>query len=287
MKMIKTLPLLALLCSAAAAHAQISGTTLQINDSVTFGLSPDPGSFEWRDNGIFIATGVAGQGALLSTDAGTGPRFLWHAGKAALRAGVLDLIESNIGSGSVAFGAATASGQYSFAMGQSTASGTYSVAIGGSLFGANWANTASGGSSASIGGFNNVVTGFSSGTFGGVSNTVTGGSSFASGGGNTASAERSAVFGYGNRAESYNTFVIGSYNVGGFTSNNNGNSWDDGNTQWIATDPLFEIGNGSPVGMNTPEVRSNALTVYKNGSAVFQGVVRVAPGGDIPMYTGN
>ena len=50
---------------------------------------------------------------------------------------------------------------------------------------------------------------------------------------------------------------------------------------WVASDPLFEVGNG------TYQARSDALVVYKNGNAAFQGVVTVAPGGDIPMYTGN
>jgi len=287
MKILKTPLLLALLFSAAAAHAQVTGNTLQINDAVTFGLSPDPGSFEWRDNGIFIAKGISGQGSLLSTDAGSGARFLWHPGKAALRAGIMNLNETNIGTGSVALGSSTvASGQNSFATGWgSTASGAYAVAIGGTSYGAPYGNMASGEGSASVGGFFNIVSGPNSGTFGGWNNIVTGINSFASGVVNYASANDSVVFGWVNRAESSNVFVIGRNNVGGFTNNNNGNPNDDGDTQWIETDPLFEIGNGS--GSGGESGRSNALTVYKNGSAVFQGVVRVAPGGDIPMYSGN
>ena len=61
---------------------------------------------------------------------------------------------------------------------------------------------------------------------------------------------------------------------------------------WRLEDPLFEIGNGTPEydiedGPHYPEVLFNALTVYKNGNMDVQGVVTCAPGGDIPMFTGN
>ena len=62
----------------------------------------------------------------------------------------------------------------------------------------------------------------------------------------------------------------------------------------MATDPLFEVGNGSgsrfdnpPIGNPDATGPSDALVVYKNGNAVLQGTLQVAPGGDIPMYSGN
>lgn len=51
------------------------------------------------------------------------------------------------------------------------------------------------------------------------------------------------------QAQSHSSMAIGRYNVGG------GNA-----TSWIATDPIFEIGNGT-----APSSRSNAITVLKNG----------------------
>ena len=74
-------------------------------------------------------------------------------------------------------------------------------------------------------------------------------------------------------ATAMDSFVIGTSNVGGGNSN-----------KWIGTDPLFEIGNG---GQGNNPWRSDALVVYKNGNATFQGTVNVAPGGDIPMFSGN
>lgn len=82
-------------------------------------------------------------------------------------------------------------------------------------------------------------------------NIANGIAAFAAGGGNFANGDGSTVFGFYNKAQSYTSFVIGQYN------------FDPGNynlTQWIATDPLFVVGNG------TSSVRSNALTVLKNGN---------------------
>ncbi len=53
--------------------------------------------------------------------------------------------------------------------------------------------------------------------------------------------------------------AIGTYNIGGGTYNS-----------WIATDPLFEIGNGT-----SDANRSNALTVYKNGNTDINGNLTV------------
>ena len=77
----------------------------------------------------------------------------------------------------------------------------------------------------------------------------------------------------GNSTEafSYESVVMGQFNVGG-------GSYTIG---WLATDPIFEIGNGT-----SSSALSDALVVYKNGSATFQGPVSVAAGGDIPMFTG-
>jgi hypothetical protein len=46
--------------------------------------------------------------------------------------------------------------------------------------------------------------------------------------------------------------------------------------------PLLVVGNGP-----TASSRSNALEVLDNGNVTVQGVVTCAPGGDIPMFTGN
>ena len=65
-----------------------------------------------------------------------------------------------------------------------------------------------------------------------------------------ASGKYATVMGGSTDAESYMSMTLGRYNVGGGTG-----------SSWVATDPLFEIGNG-----NGASNRSNALTVLKNGT---------------------
>lgn len=79
------------------------------------------------------------------------------------------------------------------------------------------------------------------------------------------------------------SFAVGCFNVG----STNSASADT----WIPTDPLFEVGNGasSSCDNGNPYATglSDAFVVYKNGNAALQGTLDVAPGGDIPPYTGN
>lgn len=89
-----------------------------------------------------------------------------------------------------------------------------------------------------------------------------------------ASGANSAAFNDNTLAGAYDSFVLGRFNLGTYGSG--------GDTTWISTDPLLEVGNGTD-----SSHLSDAFIVYKNGNAVFQGSVQVAPSGDIPMYTGN
>ena len=88
-----------------------------------------------------------------------------------------------------------------------------------------------------------------------------------------ASGQSATAIGCQTTAPSLAELTLGRYNTGAITSG--------GNTTWIATDPLLEIGNGT-----SPAATSDALIVYKNGNATLQGILTVAPGGDIPMFTG-
>ena len=106
--------------------------------------------------------------------------------------------------------------------------------------------------------------------------------SFASGTGSTAfgwysgaSGNYSTAAGYAARAGALDSFVIGTYNIGGGSP-----------TAWVGTDPLFEIGNGGD------PVHSDALVVYKNGNTVVSGTLSVSgtsnavlinPVGDLSM----
>ena len=87
----------------------------------------------------------------------------------------------------------------------------------------------------------------------GVGSTVTGnGGATALGSNNVVSGTVSTGIGFAVTAQSYGSLVIGRYN----TIAGNG-------TTWIATDPLFVIGNGTQAAPN------NALIIKKNGDAYF------------------
>jgi hypothetical protein len=80
--------------------------------------------------------------------------------------------------------------------------------------------------------------------------TASGFISTAIGAGATASGDYSTAMGLNTNASAYMSTTIGRYNAGV------GNA-----TTWVATDPLFEIGNGA-----SNAVHSNAMTVLKNGN---------------------
>ncbi len=164
---------------------------------------------------------------------GAGRRMMWYADKAAFRAGHVDGSQwdrDNIGNYSIAMGFKnTASGNYSTAIGVvTTASQPYSTAMG-------YITTASGSGSTAMGS-ETIASGSSS--------TAMGYATSASGFGSTAMGESTT-------AGSSNSLAIGRYNDSIAGANK---------TAWIATDPLFYIGNGSDANN-----RHNAMTVLKNG----------------------
>jgi len=239
--------------NAAALKAQILGP---------YGTSPT--TFEVDANALLWDTGTFGTGTLSLSGAGT--RMFWYPGKASFRAGYVNGTQWNdsyIGLYSVALGYNTiAYGNESVAIGVSdTASGYASSAFG--AF-----NTASGTASMAVGGAVSAL-GLGS-TASGLYNTATGYGATAMGGMNTASGNYSLATGHHTLTDAYLSFTIGTYNVGGGSA-----------TTWVSTDPIFEIGNGTST---TP---SDAVVIYKNGNADFQGAITAAPAGDIPMYTGN
>lgn len=105
--------------------------------------------------------------------------------------------------------------------------GLYSSAFGGSTTASGWYSSAFGSGT--------IASGLFSASFG-YATTASGATSFAVGEGTT--------------AQPYDSFVLGRYNTISGTSGS-----------WVATDPLFVIGNGS-----STSVRSNAVTVLKNGN---------------------
>lgn len=263
-------PLSFLITAAYAQSTPITGN-LNVTGGLKAGTASSTNTAEFRPNGILLLSGIESTdpaNMLLPTDLfgnpnAMNPTMLWYPAKSAFHAGAAIWNEMWIGKSSASFGGGIAPGEGSFAAGMAWAEGAYSLATGFSY-----------------------ATGASSSAFG--SSMATGEASFASG---YSSAEGYASFAGGQaytigdlatafgqaQATAYNSFAVGRSNLGGGNPN-----------MWVATDPLFEIGNGA--GWNeegTEENRSNAVTVFKNGDMKVQGTITCAPAGDIPMYSGN
>lgn len=141
------------------------------------------------------------------------------------------------GSNSMAVGLGNdALNAYSFALGTSNTSSGYQAFS----LGAN--NTASGGNSIALG--RGLV--------------ASGVGSLATGQSTTASGNVSTTAGLGTLSASFACFSIGRYN---YTTPTSG-------TQWIASDPVFIVGNGI-----SPSIRSNIMEFYKNGNLLIWGTL--------------
>lgn len=175
-------------------------------------------------------------------------RVFFNKERAAFRAGKVsnsnwDL--DSLGFNSFASGLYTkATGSTTTAMGSETeASGTVAIAMGN-------VTRAKGDVSTAMG-FLTQANGDESTAMG--SNTRANGiSSTAMGSSTHANGKSSTSMGVQTKAGSYASTAIGRHNIGG------GNT-----TQWIPTDPVFEIGNGYWDGVSW--IRRNALTILKNG----------------------
>jgi len=79
--------------------------------------------------------------------------------------------------------------------------------------------------------------------------------------------------GYSTTAQSVASTVIGQFNR------------KEGNTaSWVATDPLFVIGNGQPAAVAGGQpLLSNAFVVSKNGDVTMTGKITIPRQGDISM----
>ncbi len=252
--------------SPAGTNGQV-----QFNNSGAFGASSN---FFWDNTNsklglgtaapsfpLSLGNGTSTDGSILSlgygtvgtdgqslTVAGPGSRMMWYAKKAAFRAGSVDDTEwddANIGLRSVAFGDSTkASGNYSFASGSyttasddgATAFGDYSTASGMSSTVIGSANTASNSWAVAIG----------------QGNIASGNTGVALGSGSRALSTYGVALGRQTTADSYAQVSVGRNNLPIGT---------ESATTWVATDPIFVVGNGTGTGAS----RSNAMMVLKNG----------------------
>jgi uncharacterized coiled-coil protein SlyX len=240
-------------------------------------------------NGVVFNQSATGVGIPAE---GAGVRFMWYPGKAALRAGVVTGAQwnnTNVGSNSMAMGAnTTARGGASTAMGDgTTASGGASTAMGDGTTASGVASTAMGYSTEASGDYstamgNSTTASGESSTAMGSQTTASGQFSTATGRTTTASGEFSTAMGWLTTASSDGTTAMGiDTTASGFRSTAMGNSttatsayetaigryntdYDPGSTtDWVSTDRLFVIGNGSGTGSN---VKSDALVLLKNGN---------------------
>jgi len=183
-------------------------------------------------DGILVTGSVnVGADAELS---GAGTRFFFNPKRSALRAGTVsgsNWDSGNLGLYSVAIGNnALASGNNTVALGNTAvASDNFSVAIG-------YLATASGNNSYAIG-YQTTASGDDAQVFGYNS---------------SAAGQASKSLGFGTHSESAFETVVGRYDT---------DYTPVGATTWNANDRLFVVGNGTG-----PSARSNALTIYKNGS---------------------
>ena len=232
-------------------------------------------------DGAIIASGTNGSGIPVP-DLGAGTRMEWIPSKSAFRAGTAfgtEWDDANVGQYSVAFGqGSTASSNFTTAFGYNTVASTeFATAFGNSTTASGQLSTAFGNSTTASGavsttfgaltiasnsyatafGDTTTASGFASTSFG-VNTIASARQSVAFGNGTTASGVTSAAFGDGTTANSYNDFVVGRNNTG--LANSSGS--------WVGTDPLFEVGNGA-----SSSSLSNALTVLKNGKAIFGGQI--------------
>lgn len=123
------------------------------------------------------------------------------------------------------------------------------ASIGTNSFAVNFSTKASGAESFASG-YASAATGsstFVTGNF----NAVSGACSFSAGAGNNVTATGATAFGTYHNVKAYTEFVAGQYSIDG-----NYNT-----TNWVLTDPLFVIGNGT-----SASARSNAVTILKNGN---------------------
>lgn len=143
----------------------------------------------------------------------------------------------------------TASGDASFSIGlNTTASNHYSFSYGDSTTSSGWCS-------------------FS----GGKNTTASGTHAFSLGLDTVSSGKFSFAHGDNAKSESYASVAFGKFNVGGYSST--------GNVEWIATDPIFEIGIGT-----SNSNRDNAVTVLKNGNT---GIGDATPDEKLVVADGN
>lgn len=240
----------------------INGSIYDVSGSIGIGTATPAAQLHVSDGNVLFSGPISSPSANSLPINGGGKRMIWHANRAAFRAGYVNYNqwdEDSIGYYSFATGADNvAKGDYSAAVGSANiARGNYTFAAGinnsvvasfSSAIGAG--NTVSG-EHAFAAGLNNHASGFFS-TAIGHSSVAAGEVASTLGLADTATGNASMALGSGLKARSWGEVVTGIYNE----------DYTPANTTLIdASDRVFVVGNGT----NNAN-RSNALTVLKNGN---------------------
>jgi Head domain of trimeric autotransporter adhesin len=252
----------------------MSGYSQQANLAISNTLKVEASSsmsrLELRGNGILLGRGNSTQNNLSQSELiPTSPLLMWNPWTSAFRAGFFGSDVQYIGTSSTAFGYYSyAPGFGAFAAGRGSASGDYTVAIGSNVQAIGTGSVALGMSTVAFqpGSFAMGYSSYASGTYSvatGLQTQAVGNYSFASNQQTVATGSAATAFGISTRADTLGSLAIGQYNVGAAATG--------GATVWRTTDPVFEIGNGTGSGSSQ---RSNAFTVYKNGTADLGGQPR-------------
>ena len=270
---------------SASVNAQQTFNDITVRNWLRLEPNPVTGSsFKLESNGSLLSIlpfGSFGQSLLGSGSFPEGMLMLWDPGKLAFRASYVHPT-FQIGEGSAAFGWAVADGQYSFAAVGGMAAGDGSTAFG--------VGYAVGYMSFAVGDMT-YANGYWS-LAGGFYSQADGDYSMAVGYGAVSHGSASLAGGDQTLAGAYASMAIGRFNGGNYFVSNDGDASNDGDKVWIDTDPVFEVGNGTPATAQTgwQPVRSNALTVFKNGNVTVGGVITVGggirvlqPAGDLSM----
>lgn len=240
-----------LLALSFGGFAQASDLTL--TDFLTLEPSPATGSFiDLNSDGtIFSLAPYTSVNIIPATSISYGSLLLWDPAVCVFRAG--DYHGGLLPIGSAAFGAADADGEWSIAAGGGWAFGNFSAAFGEGI--------ALGELSTAFN-YGAYATGYAS-LAAGIDTEALGNYSTAFGAHTEAGGEHSFSVGEYTIAGALNSVAIGRWNVGAYTITPDANNDNDGDTQWIETDPIFEIGIGNE------SARANALTVYKSGKVII------------------
>ncbi|MFH0865240.1 MAG: hypothetical protein V1904_03545 [Bacteroidota bacterium] len=272
-------------------------TSLLYNDGTNIGINTTTPVAKFQvNNGSVLFSGTTG----VTPVSGAGTRFMWVPSKYALRAGMVtgpNWDADSLGFYSVAFGreskakgsystafgnntsatntaafasgvSSVASGMYSYAAGFTTAArGNFSMAFGANTIANNTGSFAAGTGSMAYGDYSlaigrSVRANGEASMATGYKTLANGIYSTASGITTRASGSYSYAGGLDTRAQAFASMAIGRFNIAAGDS-----------TTWVATDPVFIIGNGT-----STIARSNAITFYKNGNATFAGQLTIQGG---------